>query len=89
MTCDQLKPLMPHPDLKMLKAHGSPVLLEEDRPVALDDPEVPAVVREAVQRDAQPGDVLWRCVRKGAPTGPLAVLGWGHRPLVVAWWPQW
>lgn len=51
-----------------------------------DDPELPAAVREAVQRDAQPGDVLWRCVRQGAPTGPLGVLGWGHRPLVVEWW---
>ena len=61
-------------------------LPEEDRPVALDDPELPSGVRAAVLQDAQPGDVLWRCVRQGAPTGPLAVLGWGHRPLVVEWW---
>lgn len=59
---------------------------EPDRPVALDDPEVPDVVREAVQRDAQPGDVLWRCVRLEAPSGVLAVLGWGRRPRVVEWW---
>lgn len=61
-------------------------LPEEDRPVALDDPEIPSGVRAAVSQDAQPGDVLWRCVRQGAPTGPLAVLGCGHRPRVVEWW---
>lgn len=70
----------------MLNADGSPVLSEDDRPVALDDPEVPPSVRELAQRDAQPGDVLWRCVRQGAPTGLLALLGWGHRPLVLEWW---
>ncbi len=70
----------------MFKADGAPILLDEDRPVALDDPALPPEVREQVQRDAQPGDTLWRCVREGAPTGPLAVLGWGLRPLVVEWW---
>ena len=59
---------------------------EPDRPVALDDPELPGSVRELVLRDAQHGDVLWRCVRRGAPTGLLALLGWGPRPLVVEWW---
>lgn len=61
-------------------------LPEEDRPVSLDDPEMPSGVRAAVLQDAQPGDVLWRCVRQGAPAGPLAVLGWGYRPRVVEWW---
>ncbi len=61
------------------------VAVEDDRPVALDDPDLPAAFRAAVQRDAQPGDVLWRCVRQGAPTGLLAALGWCHRPLVVEW----
>ncbi len=70
----------------MFKADGAPILLDEDRLVALDDPALPPEVREKVQRDARPGDVLWRCVRQGAPTGPLAVLGWGHRPRVVEWW---
>lgn len=51
------------------------VMPEEDRPVARDDPEIPSGVRAAVLQDAQPGDVLWRCVRQGALTGPLAVLG--------------
>ena len=31
-------------------------------------------------------DVLWRCVRQGAPSGPFALLGWGHRPLVLEGW---
>lgn len=62
------------------------VTLEKDRPVALDDPELPESVRALVLRDAQTGDVLWRCVRQGAPTGPLAWLGWGSRPLHVEWW---
>ncbi len=70
----------------MARRADQPVLEAPDRPVALDDPELPAAVREVVQRDAQPGDVLWRCAREGAPTGPLAVLGWGQRPLVVEWW---
>lgn len=60
--------------------------VEADRPVAVDDPEIPASVRELVLRDAQPGDMLWRRVRQGAPTGLFALLGWGPRPLVIEWW---
>lgn len=54
--------------------------------MAPDEPEVPFPVRELVRQDARPGDVLWRCVRQGAPTGPLALLGWGQRPLGLEWW---
>jgi hypothetical protein len=62
------------------------VVLEEDRRVALDDPEIPPSIRAMVQADAQPGDTLWRCVRLGGRSGPLAWFTSGERPLVLEWW---
>lgn len=61
--------------------------VEEDRAVALDDPEIPEPIRAKVQADAKPGDTLMRCVRRGGSRGGL--LSWlnvRERPLVLEWW---
>lgn len=67
------------------KARG--VIVEDDRPVSLDDSEIPHSIREMVRADMQPGDVLLRCMKQGGARGPLDwLLASPERPLVLEWW---
>ena len=58
----------------------------EDRLVDVHAPEVPEGIRQRVLQMMEPGDALWRCPRRGAPRGPLALLGIGRRDVVIEWW---
>ena len=58
----------------------------EDRLVDMHSPEVPPSIRAKVQAMAQPGDQLWRCPRRSAPRGVLAIVGVGPRDAVIEWW---
>ena len=58
----------------------------DDRLVDVHAPEVPAGIRQAVLERMQPGDTLWRCPRRSAPRGPLALLAIGRRDVVIEWW---
>ena len=66
--------------------NGTPPGDLDDRMVDVHAGEVPERIRQAVLARMQPGDVLWRCPRRSAPRGPLGVLGFGRRDLVIEWW---
>lgn len=85
---------VPHPSAAPLgglaRTRAGGVALEPDRPVALDDPEIPPSIRAMVQAAAEPGSTLWRCVRKGGASGPLVLEWWlldAEGELVDAYWP--
>ncbi|NJD07797.1 MAG: hypothetical protein FIA97_15065 [Methylococcaceae bacterium] len=55
----------------------------QDRPVDLDDPEIPAAIRELARQRYEAGDQLWRIVcRTGIEWWLFSATG----DLIEAWW---
>ena len=59
---------------------------QQEIPVDIDDPCIPAGIRAHVKSMMQTGDQLWRYDCLSAPRGPLGLLGLGRREVVTEWW---